>query len=58
LLRLRWAPAGFALSLESVSGALSQGTQAREYGLAEDYWDTYPEKVMAVGDGSMIAGGA
>jgi len=27
---------------------LSQRMQAREYGLAEDYWDTYPEKVMAV----------
>jgi len=47
--------AGFALSLESVNGALSQRMQAREYGLAEDYWDTYPEKVIAVGDGSKIA---
>ena len=48
--------AGFALSLESVNGALSQRMQAREYGLAEDYWDTYPEKVIEVGDGSKIAG--
>ena len=40
--------AGFALSLEWVNGVLSQRMQAREYGLAEDYWDTYPEKVMAV----------
>jgi predicted Zn-dependent peptidase len=40
--------AGFALSLESVNGVLSQRMQAREYGLPGDYWDTYPEKVMAV----------
>jgi predicted Zn-dependent peptidase len=40
--------AGFALSLESVSGVLSQRMQVREYGLPEDYWDTYPEKIMAV----------
>jgi len=40
--------AGFALSLESVNGVLSQRMQAREYGLPDDYWDTYPEKVMAV----------
>jgi predicted Zn-dependent peptidase len=40
--------AGFALSLESVNGVLSQRMQGREYGLPEDYWDAYPEKVMAV----------
>jgi zinc protease len=40
--------AGFAVSLESVNGVLSQRMQAREYGLPDDYWDTYPEKVMAV----------
>ena len=40
--------AGFALSLESVGGVLNQRMQAREYGLPDDYWDTYPEKLMAV----------
>jgi zinc protease len=40
--------AGFALSLESASGVLSQRMTAREYGLPDDYWDTYPEKIMAV----------
>ena len=40
--------AGFALSLESVNGVPSQRMQARECGLPDDYWDMYPEKVMAV----------
>jgi zinc protease len=31
-----------------MNGVLSQRMQAREYGLPDDYWDTYPEKVMAV----------
>jgi zinc protease len=40
--------AGFALSLESVNGVLRQRMQAREYGLPDDYWNTHPQKVIAV----------
>jgi zinc protease len=40
--------AGFALSIESQAGVLSQIMTRVEYGLPADYWDTYPEKVMAV----------
>jgi predicted Zn-dependent peptidase len=40
--------AGFALSLESQAGMLQQRLQLREYGLPEDYWDTYPQRVMAI----------
>ena len=38
----------FALSLESQGYVLRQHLLIREYGLLEDYWDTYPEKVIAV----------
>ncbi len=40
--------ASFALGLENPQGVLARWLQQREYGLPEDYWDTYPEKVMAV----------
>ena len=40
--------AGFALSLESQSEVMTLVLSLREYGLPADYWDTYPEKVMAV----------
>jgi zinc protease len=40
--------AGFALGLENQSGVLRQIILLREYGLPDDYWDTYPAKVMAV----------
>jgi len=40
--------AGFALSLENQGNVLNQILLQREYGLPSDYWDTYPEKVMAV----------
>jgi predicted Zn-dependent peptidase len=40
--------AGFALSLESANGVLAQRMLVREYGLPEDYWDSYPEKIMKV----------
>jgi zinc protease len=40
--------AGFALSIENQAGVLSQIMTQFEYGLPADYWDTYPEKVMAV----------
>ncbi len=37
-----------ALRLENPAGVLAQWLQQREYGLPLDYWDTYPEKIMAV----------
>jgi zinc protease len=40
--------ANFALRLESPASVLSFWIQQREFGLAEDYWDKYPERVMAV----------
>jgi zinc protease len=40
--------AGFVLGLESSSGVLSRWMEQREYGLPEDYWDTYTQKVQGV----------
>jgi predicted Zn-dependent peptidase len=40
--------ASFALGLESPAGVLSRWLQQREFGLPEDYWDTYTDKIMAV----------
>jgi predicted Zn-dependent peptidase len=40
--------AGFVLGLESSASVLSQWMSQRDYNLPEDYWDTYPQKVMAV----------
>ncbi len=40
--------ASFALGLENPAQVLSRWLQQREYGLPEDYWDTYSEKIMAV----------
>jgi len=40
--------AGFVLGLQSSSAVLGQWLDQRDYGFPEDYWDTYPEKVMAV----------
>ena len=40
--------ANFALSLENPQSVLTRWMQQREFGLAEDYWDTYSEKVAAV----------
>jgi zinc protease len=37
-----------ALSLENPAGVLNQWMTQREYGLPEDYWDQYPERVMAI----------
>lgn len=39
--------AGFALGLENQGSVLGQILTLREYGLPDDYWDTYPAKVMA-----------
>jgi zinc protease len=40
--------ANFALRLETSAAGLSYWMQQREFGLAEDYWDKYPERVMAI----------
>jgi zinc protease len=40
--------ANFALRLESPASVLSYWMQQREFGLPEDYWDKYPERVMAI----------
>jgi zinc protease len=40
--------ANFALSLESANGILSRHVTRWLYGLPADYWDRYPERVMAV----------
>jgi zinc protease len=40
--------ASFALGLQSSAGVLSQWLMQREYGLPEDYWDTYAAKVTAI----------
>jgi predicted Zn-dependent peptidase len=40
--------ARFALSLESSETLLANALAVKHYGLPEDYWDTYPEKIAAV----------
>jgi len=40
--------ASFALGLENPAGVLARWMQQREFGLPEDYWDAYPEKIMAI----------
>jgi len=40
--------ARFALSLERPTSLLSYSTTREIYGFAPDYWETYPEQVMAV----------
>jgi predicted Zn-dependent peptidase len=40
--------AGFALSLEQAASLLSYGLIRKTYGFPDDYWDTYPAKIMAV----------
>ncbi len=40
--------ASFALGLESSSGVLARWLEQRQYGLPDDYWDTYTQKVAAV----------
>jgi predicted Zn-dependent peptidase len=40
--------AGFVLGLENAAGVLSRWMEQREYGLPEDYWDTYTQKIQAV----------
>ncbi|MGE5362436.1 MAG: M16 family metallopeptidase [Bacteroidales bacterium] len=45
----RSAVASFALSLESPNGIMSRYIESYIYKLPADYWDKYPERVMAVG---------
>jgi zinc protease len=40
--------ASFAVGLENPAGVLNRWMQQREYGLPEDYWDTYTEKIAAI----------
>ncbi len=40
--------ASFALGLENPAGVLARWLQQREFGLPEDYWDTYTDRIMAV----------
>jgi predicted Zn-dependent peptidase len=40
--------ASFALGLENPAQVLQRWMQQREYGLPEDYWDTYTEKITAI----------
>jgi predicted Zn-dependent peptidase len=40
--------ASFALSLENPAQVLTRWLQQREFGLPEDYWDTYTDKIMAI----------
>jgi predicted Zn-dependent peptidase len=40
--------ASFALSLESQTAIMSNYVTSRLYNLPADYWDKYPERVMAV----------
>jgi predicted Zn-dependent peptidase len=40
--------ASFVLGLESPDSVLSRWMEQRHYGLPENYWDTYPQKINAV----------
>jgi zinc protease len=40
--------ASFAVALENPSNVLTRWMQQREFGLPEDYWDTYTEKIAAI----------
>lgn len=40
--------ASFAVGLESPANVLNRWMQQREYGLPDDYWDTYTEKIAAI----------
>ena len=40
--------AGFALSLESTATLLGNSVVRHLYGLPDDYWDRFPERIMAV----------
>jgi zinc protease len=40
--------AGFVMGMETSAQVLARWMEQRVYGLPEDYWDTYSQKVMAV----------
>jgi len=40
--------ASFALTLEQLPQLVAYMSMRRSYGLSADYWDRYPEKIMAV----------
>jgi zinc protease len=40
--------ASFAVGLENPTGVLNRWMQQREFGLPEDYWDTYTAKIAAI----------
>ena len=40
--------ASFAVGLENPANVLARWMQQREFGLADDYWDTYTEKIAAI----------
>jgi zinc protease len=40
--------AGFALRLENPANVLARWMEQREFGLPEDYWDTYTDRVAAI----------
>jgi len=45
--------ASFVLGLENPAQVLARWLQQREYGLPEDYWDTYADRIMAVTAGDV-----
>jgi predicted Zn-dependent peptidase len=47
--------ASFALTLESPQTLLSNAVTRYRYGLPSDYWDRYPERIMAVTDADVQA---
>jgi zinc protease len=47
--------AAFALSLESPPQVLNYYVTSRQYGLPADYWDRYPDRIMAVTQGQVQA---
>jgi predicted Zn-dependent peptidase len=49
--------AGFALELESAQAVLSNHIIRYRYGLPADYWDRYPERIMAVTQDDVLAAG-
>jgi len=46
--RKRSLVAGFALALEQMPQVLTYLVMRRAYGLSNDYWERFPEKVMAI----------
>lgn len=49
--------AGFALELESAQAVLGNHITRYRYGLPADYWDKYPERIMAVTQDEVMAAG-